>query len=243
MEPVGLAAGVIALPVSLIQKTEHLIEYTQHLEPATALIVELRDVLKAISNNLLLMRDLVERQATEDADPTLLSALVSQSGILAEELDTSRSLLLKSGKGSSAAFRFKWTLRTPKLKASIERLKLSRSALHLLLQYQSLLLPIKSRSALHSLLQDQSLLLSIKETSTPKRTLVEPSIIAQWLDPSSHDSDLEHYKRTYHSGSGAWLFREPSFNRWKENPGKLLWCSGSRKSCLRQSMDLYLLIG
>jgi hypothetical protein len=217
MEAVGVAVGVIALPISLIQMTEKLIEYTQHLGSAPAEVVELRDELKVIRHHLFLVRDLVERQATEDADPTLLSALVSVGGLLADELEIIRRLIPKSFQRPSAASRFKSAFAIPQLKVSIKKLKSSRLTLELLLQ-------------------NQSLLLLIRENSASERTPVEPSIIARWLDQSSHDNELEQYAIAYHSGREVWLFREPSFNNWKENPGRLLWCTGMRKSCLRPLM-------
>lgn len=223
MEVVGLVAGFITLPILLLQLTERLMIDTQHLAPELNQVSELPNELRALHRDLLSLRDLVERQATEDASPALLSALVDRGSTLRNELETTESLILKTSKSSHKILRLKRTL--PELQESIERIKSSRSALHLILQSQLLL-------------ESRPLLLSRTKSATSEHTATKSSIIAEWLDQSSHNKVVAEHLQIYHPGSGDWVLSEPSFRNWMESSGRLLWCSGSRKSCLRKLRKL-----
>lgn len=215
MEPVGLAIGAISLSHHLIQWTETIFNAFVLLKDPPLEATQLANELEALKNVLLSVPDLIERQATDDADVETLSLLARNSRDLQELLEDleplSRNLNRRSFRRSRSAL--SWNVGV--CKTAIKRIQEGRSSLQALLRSSELAPAIANDY------------LDLTKSKIPHSE--QPSLIAKWLDELRFPEVLEGLTARYEPGTGAWLLDNATFLEWEVNPGRTLWCSGLRK--------------
>ena len=210
VEVVGLVVGALALPVALVQLTERIIKALRDSKGSKSGLHRLVLELETLKTVLLRVRDIFERQATDEADAGILSALL---GPMRELEDTLNNLQMVTIMGRS----------------------FFHNGLHINVQQQ---IGKFAEGILASRLRI-CLLLDISPSGTQTEhfsfettTVInygDSELVANWLDSLHSDEKLEQLQGQLHPGAGRWLLVDPMFIDWEESVGRTLWCSGLRK--------------
>ena len=60
----------------------------------------------------------------------------------------------------------------------------------------------------------------------------ETKSILRWLSPVNFWLKQEDVCKQREAGTGKWLLEHPDFLEWEKGNKEMLWCRGSRESCL-----------
>jgi len=219
MEAAGLAIGVFPIILNVIQLAEKVTQSYRQIKDSSPQIAELIHELNSLQPVLLSVRDLIERQATDDADIRTLSSLTSSSRSLEEilkDLETSSPRLIRH---SSKRSKLSRVFFSKEHKTTIERIHEYRSTLGVLIQFNDL----KQSNNFRIQINTDHLNLSGLDK-------VQQAIeIGRSLDESGFSKTLGNLTTQNEPGIGEWLLKSSKFLEWEKCRGKKLWCNGLRK--------------
>lgn len=214
MEVVGIAAGTISVAIFLIRASEKSIELLNAIQDAPENFRKLARELNRFHEALLLVRDLVERQATDDADATTMSTFIYEARRLQDMFDKLDQLL----KGLSTSHRnrtIRMMITSKMIDDIIDDIISSGETLRVLSLHQ---FEIQQSSASY-----QSLLAA--RVSSMQLSEDDP-----WLeDPLESQEQLQRLQNDLSDETVTWLFEEPQFKQWETRIGKTMWCNGMGK--------------
>lgn len=206
-EVAGLAFGLITLPLVSLQLLESIIKDLESLSVSQVEILHLLHETHRLKDVLFRVRDLIEQQATDDANIDILSIVTREGRDLTELLSDLAFFSRKLRQSPSTKLRVKSYLEAP-----IYRQKIHGRLLNLQVLLQSN--GWSPTTATNSL---------VPQHSSSGQSIA----IADWLDDAESTAILEDLTSRYESGTGSSLLSNSSFRQWKKAAGSILWGSGS----------------